>query len=224
MPDDNQYVEVATGVTNTTPNSNVDVFLSLDGPPICTNMSDSEFRKQVMKLRDDAVMLIDKRLNELARWDHSAQERVADWFGSNDDVIRNRLASCFPNLKKVLMGLGPKNFLRASPELDRYLGCLPNLKNIQNEVAHVCAPNTATHTICIRANFCTLRSIDMFQESKLATIIHEATHFSDTFGSLDTMYGLNSYMMIWGRANPHLAINNADSITGYLVYGEDLQS
>ena len=221
MPDDNQYVEVATGVTNTTPNSNVDVFLSLDGPPICTNMSDSEFRHSVMKLRDEAVILVSQRLNELAQWSHQDQQRVADWFGKNDSVVRNRLISGLTALNQVMQGLGPKNFLRASADLDRHLGCLPNLKNVQNEIAHVCAPNTATHTICIRENFCTMNERDMFADSRLSTIIHEVTHFYDTFSAKDNMYTVSSYLAIWGQKNPEMAIDNADSIAGYVVYGED---
>ncbi|MEC5404351.1 M35 family metallo-endopeptidase [Paraburkholderia sp. MPAMCS5] len=223
MPVDD-YVHVGNGQANTTEESNQDVFLSLNGPPICPNVPDSEFRKNVLRLRDKAIILVDKRLAELVKWDSEARARVADWFGRSDAATRDCLMSGFPKLKTVLQGLEPKNFLRASLELDRYLGCLPNLKSVKDEIAHVCAPNTATHTICIRENFCILPATDMFGESQLATIIHEATHFTDTFGTLDNMYGLNSYMMIWGRSNPSLAINNADSIAGYVVYGEEKHS
>lgn len=63
----------------------------------------------------------------------------------------------------------------------------------------------------------------MFGESKLATIIHEATHFTDTFGSSDHMYGFNSYMQVWARDHTDLAITNADSIALYIAYGEDVR-
>jgi peptidyl-Lys metalloendopeptidase len=115
MPDDDQHqwVQVATGTTNTTPNSNVDVFLSLDGPPICPNMSDAAFRRNLLKLRDKAVMLVDKRLDELAHWSPEAKTRVSDWFGRSDDATRDHLMFRFPALKNVLRGLEPKSFPRA---------------------------------------------------------------------------------------------------------------
>lgn len=218
MPD---YVEVATAYSNTNEESNVDVFLSLDGPPICPNMTDAAFREIALKLTRRAVTLTDKRLRELGQWNQPARARLADWFGNDNAATRERAAVGLQSLKHVLSDMGPTNFLRSSPELDRHLGCLPQLKNVKDEVAHVCAPNTSTHTICISPKFCTLPAVHMFNESKLATIIHEATHFEDTFASLDNMYGFNSYMRKWAYDNQSKAINNADSIALYIAYGEE---
>ncbi|MGH8781013.1 MAG: M35 family metallo-endopeptidase [Paraburkholderia sp.] len=185
-------------------------------------MTDAEFRKRVLVLRDCAAIVVGRRLAALSQWSIAEQARVTDWFGRSDAAIYDRLMSGLPALKKVLEGLGPKNFLRASPELDRYLGCMPHLKNVQEEAAHVCAPDTRTHTMCIAPKFCTMPEVHMFNESKLATIVHEATHFVDTFGSADNMYGFNSYMKVWARSNPDLATRNADSIALYVLYGEEI--
>lgn len=222
MPNDNDWVEVASATTNTMEGSNVDVFLSMDGPLICPSMSDADFRRSVMKLTAKAVELIGKRLHELEQWTPDARGRVSDWFGTNEEATRALLRSRLPALRSVLFALGPKNFLRASPELDGHLGCLPNNKNVTQELAHVCAPNTATHTICISPKFCITRPVNMFGESQIATIIHEASHFADTFASKDNMYGMNAYLTIWAKTNASLALDNADNIAGYVVYGEDI--
>jgi peptidyl-Lys metalloendopeptidase len=217
MSDEHQWVEVATGMTNTTPGSNVDVFLSMDGLPICPNMTDAEFRKRVLKLRDEAVLQVGKRITELQRWNSMEQARVAEWFGRNDGATRNRLLMGLIAVNGVLRDLKPKNFVRQSPELDRYLGCQPNMKNF-GAAAHVCGPDTATHTICIHELFCTMRDRSAGADSKLSAIIHEATHFTDTFSSGDHKYTITPFLPRWGQENPDLAIDNADSIAGYVVY------
>ncbi|MGC3023851.1 M35 family metallo-endopeptidase [Burkholderia sp. DN3021] len=71
--------------------------------------------------------------------------------------------------------------------------------------------------------FCTgLRDQNMFGDSRLSTLIHEVTHFVDTFGSSDPRYGLDPTATAWARANPDLALRNADTLTGFVIYGEDL--
>ncbi|MCC8405188.1 hypothetical protein LJ655_25485 [Paraburkholderia sp. MMS20-SJTN17] len=215
-----EWFEVHSGaVTNTNPGSMV--YVTIDTRPICQNMTNAEFRKEVMALRDIAVKLIERRIGELNSWDANAQARTKDWFGRSDLTARDVLQTALPKLKRVIAGLQPKNIRRASPELDATLGCVPRTNAASEEIARVCAPDVATHTICVNPKFCTLPATDMFGESKLGSLIHEATHFVDTFGSLDKMYGFNSYMKIWAAANPDLAIINADSIALYVSYGEE---
>ncbi|QIE25473.1 Lysine-specific metallo-endopeptidase [Caballeronia sp. SBC1] len=222
MPEEN-WVEVGTATTNRIPDSNVDIFLDLDAPPICPNMTDAEFRRKVIVLTKKAVSLVDKRMKEVGAWDVKAQERVSDHFGTKDEAVRQRLIACLPRLRKVLDDLGPKNFVRTSEDLIRHLGCMPSNKNVSNELASVCGPNTATHTICIAPKFCTTREYDMYGDSQLATIVHEASHFHDTFSSEDVIYTMTSYQKMWAKEHPDRAINNADNIAGYIVYGEDVK-
>lgn len=132
-------IEVAIGASNPVDWSVHRVDLDPDKPPICPNMSDGEFRSKVMKLRDDAVILIDRRLAALQRWDASERLRVADWFGMNDDVARSLLITGLSAVNRVLRELKPKNFVRQSPELDRALGCVPHSISA-GSTAHVCAP------------------------------------------------------------------------------------
>src|SRR5471032_3331311 len=108
MPEEN-WVEVGRATTNRIPDSNVDIFLDLDGPPICPNMTDAEFRETVVTLAKKAVMLTDRRINELSVWNTEAQDRVESHFGRKDATTREYLVSRLPKLRDVLDGLGPKN-------------------------------------------------------------------------------------------------------------------
>ncbi|WP_230938497.1 hypothetical protein [Burkholderia multivorans] len=51
-------------------------------------------------------------------------------------------------------------------------------------------------------------------------IIHEASHFLDTMATTDEQYYITPFLSAWGRSHPDLAINNADSIAGYVVDGD----
>ncbi|WP_423919755.1 M35 family metallo-endopeptidase [Caballeronia sp.] len=180
-------------------------------------MTDAEFRKSVLKLTVDANATVQRRLTELTRWAPIDRERVQTWFGTNDEATRASLIQGLGRLSKVLVGLAPKNFIRSSPDTDLATGCTPNLKNLSGEVAHVCAPDTATHTISISPNFCQLpdRSAGRL-DSKQLTIVHEASHFHDTFGSLDHAYTQYNTRRL-AQSNPERAIAKADSIAWYVL-------
>ena len=211
-----QWIEVGSGITNPTPNSSVDVLV---GPPepICPNMTDSEFGTMILRLRDQAVSFVDLRLKGLARWNKDDQARVVTWFGVSNDDIRARLTSGLTAVARVLRGLTAKNFVRYSEGTVRHLGCLPNPKFPQHVVAEVCQPDTSTHTICLHANFCSMRPMSYGKDSMVSTIIHECTHFMDTFHTQDHQYFM-SQCLLFAKSNPTLAIDNADSIAGYVVY------
>ncbi|MCU9954042.1 M35 family metallo-endopeptidase [Burkholderia sp. BKH01] len=170
-----------------------------------------------MQLRDEGADLVEERLKRLAEWSQNERRRVWTWFGANDDEIRLRLITGLTATLAVMRSLGPANFLRAHPDLDRSLGCLPTNKNV-GTVAHVCGPDTATHTISIHEEFCTIRDRSRAATSKLSTIIHECTHFKDTFGAGDPKYGITRFLPKWGQDNPEMAIKNADSIAAYVVW------
>ncbi|WP_260463904.1 hypothetical protein [Burkholderia sp. Bp8963] len=106
MPEhDYEYVTVHdSAVTNTTPGSTVEIFLSLSGPPICENMTDAEFRKKVLTLRDEALKIIAQRIHELVAWEAPAQARVKEWFGKTDETIRTTLLNGLAELAKVMKG------------------------------------------------------------------------------------------------------------------------
>lgn len=217
---DYEFVTVHdSAVTNTNPNSMVTVTVDTSGSPICDNMSDAEFRRTVLTLRDDAVRAIECRILELSDWGVTAQARVKQWLGKSDDGTRTTLVSGLTALVPIMNGLTARNFVRVDSEQDRATGCVPGMKNLDGEVAHVCAPDTATHTIAINRNFCYLpeKSASRLSSMQL-TIVHECTHFIDTFGSLDypNGYGYSACTRL-ANVHPDYAIKNADSIAWYVL-------
>ncbi len=65
-----------------------------------------------------------------------------------------------------------------------------------------------------------MRPWTAYADSQVSVIIHEATHFLDTMASTDEKYFITPFLPIWGQSHPDLAINNADSIAGYVVDGD----
>lgn len=124
-----------------------------------------------------------------------------------------------------MKGLEPKNFIRPDPEKERVLGCVPN-SDTRGEVAHVCGPDTATHTIAITRNFCDLPETTAGTLSSMQlTIVHECTHFYDTFGALDykNTYGPRLCLQL-AQSEPDMAIKNADNIAFYVLASDSFSS
>ncbi|WP_338638730.1 M35 family metallo-endopeptidase [Burkholderia pyrrocinia] len=214
------FLVYSGAVTNTTPGSMV--YVSIDTTPICPNMTDNEFRIMASKLIKWAAILVERRISDLTRYDSITKERMKYWFNRCDEDTRQYLISGFTRHLAVLQTLSPSQLVRSDPNLDRILGCVPNMKNLDREAAHVCGPNTERKLISIGTKFCNgLRNQDMFGDSRLSTLIHEVTHFADTFGSGDPRYGLDPTAAAWARENPDLALRNADTLTGFVIYGED---
>jgi len=182
-------------------------------------MSDPEFRKAVLTLRDDAVKKIELRIRELSAWDVAAQARVKLWLGKSDEDFRTKLIGGLKAIVPVMNGLAARNFVGVGSEQDRATGCVPGMKNLSGEVAHVCAPDTATHTIAINRDFCYLPQKSASQLSSMQlTIVHECAHFVDTFGCVDHPNGYGYTACMWlARDHPDHAITNADSIAWYVL-------
>jgi len=185
---------------------------------ICPNMTNKVFSDRMMKIRDRAVELIaKKRLPELRRWNGTDQARVTQWFGNNDsttrDYLQNGLAAC----ERVLRGLEGKNFVRYSSTALRHVGC--SIDSPRGAVAAVCKPDIQSRTIAIHIDFCDLRRTSGDSDSQLSTLIHEVTHFNDTFDSQDTFKNLRDSLNAV-KTTPDGVKSNADSITGYVVWDE----
>lgn len=185
---------------------------------ICPNMTNKEFSDRMMKLRDRAVELIaKKRLPELRRWNSTDQARVTQWFGNNDTSTRSYLQNGLAACERVLRGLEGKNFVRYSLNALQHVGC--TIDSPRGAVAAVCRPDIQTRTIAIHIDFCDMRRTAADFDSQLSTLIHEVTHFEDTFNSLDTFKNLRDSLNAVKTA-PGDVKANADSITGYVVWGE----
>ncbi|HEM7802537.1 M35 family metallo-endopeptidase [Burkholderia cenocepacia] len=220
--EDKEWFLVHSGaVTNTNPGSMVDVYINTT--PICPNMTNRQFRITASRLLKWSIILVERRITDLKRYDKTTKDRMIYWFNRCDENTRQYLLDGFSRHLSILKTLTPHHFVRSDPNLDRILGCVPNMVDIDNEAAHVCGPNTERRLISIAMKFCTgLRDQNMFGDSRLSTVIHEVTHFVDTFGSGDPRYGLDPTAAAWVRANPDQALRNADTLTGFVIYGEEL--
>ncbi|MGZ2744036.1 M35 family metallo-endopeptidase [Burkholderia stagnalis] len=201
-------------VTNTNPGSMVEVTVNTE--QICPNMTNKEFREMVLSKRDRAIPLVEARIKDLQRWSEADKARVQQWFGRSDEVTRATLISGLTAIIRVLKELTGFNFTRWDSGRNKYIGCVPN-PNTSGVVASVCSPDTATHTIAIHSDFCSMRDFSWEKDSVVSTLIHEASHFSDTMETKDHRYFMDKCLTL-GAENPDQAISNADSIAGYVIY------
>ncbi|WP_246637220.1 M35 family metallo-endopeptidase [Burkholderia catarinensis] len=82
----------------------------------------------------------------------------------------------------------------------------------------MCKPDSQKRIIAIYSSFCSDPFGELYHEAQIKVLIHECTHFTDTFDSVDAGYGDSEPgMRIFAMNNPDLAIKNADSITGYIA-------
>ncbi|RQS25311.1 hypothetical protein DIE03_26260 [Burkholderia sp. Bp8992] len=206
---------VAETTTNTIEGSQR--FADVDLRPICENMTNSEFRKMFAVAQGRAVDRLTIRIADLKKWSKQDKDRVFKWFGRDDDKTRMHLLTGLTKVLGVVRAFNENNVVRSGSPGDLATGCTPHPRGTTNEAAHVCAPDTTTHTIAIGERFCTMRPWTANADSHVSTIIHEATHFHDTMSSTDDQYTITPLLPGWGRSHPELSINNADSIAGYVV-------
>ena len=198
---------------------------------ICPNMTNRQFTEQVLKLRDIAVDIISKeRLPELERWDRAAQDRMRMWFGQATPEVRDYLRKGTTACERVLRGLVAQNFVRYSEANSQYVGCTFPNPPPSGTAASVCKPDTTTRTIAIAHRFCELpenkqlfgTQTILLGDTKLLTIVHEVSHFIDTFNSRDTWYSCkHSLEQVANRTNHRALLLNADSLAGYMLGVED---
>ncbi|RKF41364.1 M35 family metallo-endopeptidase [Paraburkholderia fungorum] len=216
MTDATEWITVHdSACTNTTPDSCINVALNMT--PICQNMTNQEFRKIIMKVRDSAVVLVKERIAELSKWDTRERARAAYYFGRADEEIRSTLAAGLPRLLSALQELVPEKIVRWDDALNKNLTCAVVPDSGQNR-AGVCKPDSEKRVIAIYSSFCTDSNGELWRGAKVKTLIHECTHYTDTFNSNDIMYGnTENGMHAFAIGNPEKAIRNADSITGYIA-------
>ncbi|APA86921.1 hypothetical protein BJG93_04960 [Paraburkholderia sprentiae WSM5005] len=216
MTDQNEeWTEVGTAITNATPGSIANVIINTT--PICPNMSNKEFRNDVMRARDAGVSLIRDRIAAVARWDVKERDRAEIYFARADDEIRSTLAAGLPRLLTAMQELVPEKIVRWDSELSRSLTCSVAPDSGVNHAA-VCKPDSEKRVIAIYSKFCSISQGELFHECKIKTLIHECTHYRDTFNSIDEVYAdTESGAKHFAKNHPDIAIRNADNITGYIA-------
>lgn len=190
---------------------------------ICPNMTNKAFATLAMTLRDMAVDYIaGRRLPELERWDAVAQARVKTWFGIADQRTREHLQKGLAACVVVLKGLEPRNFVRFTAG-GKLATCV--MGGALGADAAVCKPDTTAHTIAIGMQFCHYRKNEVNfntgevfdATSQLLVLIHEVTHFEDTFSSNDRWYGVGLSRKNVSRENHDTLLKNADSLAAYVL-------
>lgn len=220
VSENEEWFEVHSGaVTNTNPGSMV--YVTINTTPICPNMSNSEFRKLVMRLRDTALILIKERITDVSRWDKSAQDRAKFWFGRNDQYIRDKLKIGLPKLATAMQELQPEKIIRWDEQKDIQLSCAIAPDTGTNDAA-VCKPDSKRRFIAIYPHFCTVEDAYVAGNCKLKILIHECTHYVDTFDSDDVNYGFGHGIGYWAQSDPDGASRNADSIACYIAHFDDM--
>ncbi|QGZ61217.1 M35 family metallo-endopeptidase [Paraburkholderia acidisoli] len=216
MNENSEWVTVHDAAcTNTDSDSCVDVVINTT--PICPNMSNRQFTEAVVRARDAAISLIKDRIVAFSRWDIGEQTRAKIYFGRADQEIRGILAGGLPRLLAAVQELVPEKIVRWDSGLNRNLTCAVVPDNGSNH-AGVCKPDSANRVIAIYSKFCSDSLGELFHAAKVKVLIHECTHYTDTFNSEDIAYGDTEMgMRIFAMQNPDRAIRNADSLTGYIA-------
>ncbi|VWM06826.1 M35 family metallo-endopeptidase [Burkholderia lata] len=216
--DRDEWICVGTTYTNTTPGSIHAI--ELDMAQICENMSNKKFRQLIARLRDAAIALIRERIHGLAIWDQEEQRRVQTWFGRSDDIVRQRLNTGLPKLLRVMQELKPENVIRWDEQTQRNITCTVFPDNGITDAA-VCKPDSHRRIIAIYPHFCTLPDARLSTNCKLKVLIHECSHYIDTFNSNDEIYGFGTGLKYWAQTRQDIAIDNADSLACYVSFFDD---
>jgi hypothetical protein len=214
-----EWCTVATCTTNQTPNSEVEILINTT--PICKNMTNAQFRSLMMQLRDIALRLISNRITALSTMWTSEQKRMQQWLGRSDLESKKILQAGLGRLSTVMSELKPENLMRYDDERQRTLSCSPVGDNGSTD-ASVCKPDSAKRIIAFYSHICTEPDAFLEKACKLKALIHECTHFTDVFDSVDRMYGNGRGLEIWTRANEADAFTNADNLTHYIAHFEDV--
>lgn len=143
--------------------------------------------------------------------------RVMTWFDRADEETRNILLEALPRLHAAMRELKPENMVRYDDELAKTVSCIPTVDTGTNDAA-VCKPESSKRVIEFFSHFCTLPAADLRRDCKVKVIIHECSHYIDTFDSLDNMYGTGKGLEIWTKGHSDKAVRNADNIACYVAH------
>lgn len=215
MPNDDYELVHDSSTTNTTPGSKV--YVEVSTAPVCSNMTNKEFRESIIKSRDDAALLIQKRIDAVAKWDQNEQARTKKWFGRSDEPTRTAMQRGLPKLLQAMQELKPENVIRWDEQKQRNITCAIVPDNGSTDAA-VCKPDSNRRIIAIYQHFCTSPRDHFWRGCQVLTLIHECTHYTDVFDSTDDMYGVSIGLSFWAQSNPDQAIRNADSIACYIGF------
>ena len=183
---------------------------------ICPGVSDHKFFQELMKARDRALHLVRWKIGHLNTWDQAARDAVYTWFHENDEDTRSFLHKGLLKVTEVLNDLTTANFVSFPNEFIGKTSCL----TVENPgvVAAVCKSDTNNRIIGIAPGFCRLYFESANAPSKVGTLIHEVAHFDDVFSADDIVYS-HTWSRRLAEQGEHWTKKNADSISGYVMWG-----
>lgn len=142
-----------------------------------------------MWAREIGVELVKRRIEGLARRDTKERERVQIYFARADEATRKVLSDGLHRLLKAMQELEPEKIVRYDSETSRKLSCAVRPDSGENHAA-VCKPDSEKRVIAIYSAYCDSSFGRLWGTCKVKTIVHECTHFTDTFirktGSMQT--------------------------------------
>lgn len=190
---------------------------------ICPGMTNEAFVNEINSIKNRLInILLLETIPAVSKWDDKVKAKAIKWFGTDSKELRQILLDGYTNSVAVLRKIEGKNFIRAdSIKVDPIsgkdpYGCTP--ANISaGTVASVC-PIDESHHINIYPDYCELKEVGYNSSHKLSVILHEVTHFKDTFSSLDRAYTEVASLRLV-KNNPAQAQQNADSFTLFALDG-----
>lgn len=137
--------------------------------------------------RADALAMIDKGLRSLERWNAEDKKHFKEWYGSDSESTREMIRA---RLLAMRRKLADANLVVGDHE---------------TYYAHV---RVAGNTVNLDGSFWTAPR--MGEDSRAGTLTHEVSHFWNSGGTHDYIYGRSGCREL-ARTNPRKAANNADS-------------
>ena len=153
-----------------------------------------------LQARGEALVMLQKAIDDLTIWDMDTQQRAQKWFGSSDEAVRQKMLDRATNARNKLASFGPDNFVPAEAgQEDCYAYVYPN------DDTKMYLGNDFESAPLTGAN------------SKAGTMVHESSHYNTVGGTDDeeladgtTAYGHDNAQQL-AREDPAKAQNNADS-------------
>lgn len=153
-----------------------------------------------LKARAEALIMLEKAIEDLEKWDEDTRKRAEKWFGGSDEAVRQKMLDRAKKAHDKLASFGPENFVPAEAgEEDCYAYVYPNddTKMYLGDDFKT-APLTGTN-------------------SQAGTMVHESSHYNTVGGTDDeeladgtVAYGHDAAEKL-AKEDPAKAQNNADS-------------
>lgn len=172
-------------------------------PSRVPGMTAREADKAIEKAQKDAVEALNKRIDDIDKWDAKTQESFKKWFGSDDEATRQKMRA---------------RAVKARDKIDSFT--LDNYAHDDDAYAYVYPDED--DKMYLGEKFA--GAPETGRDSKAGTLVHEASHYN-TVGSTDdvehngrTVYGAKGAEKL-AKDAPEKAQENADNFEYFIEDG-----